>query len=486
MLILLTCTAAIPFAAPLFPSQDGPVHLYYVDVLRGVLAHSPPYANHFVLKSPLTPYSLEYYALLALELLFSAPTSEKLLLAAYVFAFGLGFRYLVESVAEQGTPWMLTAIPFAMHMLVYMGFLNYCCAVAILLFQCGMWLRFSGCLTRRRVAALAGGMFLLLVAHPVAVMAFLLFSGIHFVCAPRPGRDRTLLMVAMAGVSLYWIGRFVDRGGAIAPNHAAVWGWFNTIATELQLFPIAPFTGILFRAAPLLLIGLVLCAAIAGIRRGARPDAIALLTTCALFFLLFCIAPERLSGGYYFAERFPILWVLFLLAGTSALRLPRRWSAGIGAVAGAVAMMAIVLQWSSVKEIGSRMARAVPAPQSVEGAVGLMVGRHGDMPEGLAFHPYLWSGAHYFRESRAILANEPWMEMPILMLRPAQPDRWSYHDPDFARQELEMDIATGLPARCPDFILQAGGMDVAVDRLLKRFGWSPAGEAGRLPLYRRP
>ena len=490
MLALLACTAAIPFAAPVFPSQDGPVHLYYVDVLRGVLAQSAPYADHFALKSLLTPYALEYYALLALETLFSAAMSEKLLLAGYIFGFGLGFRYLVESVAEQGTPWILAALPFCLHMLVYLGFLNYCCAVAILLFQCGMWLRFSGSLTPRRVAALIGGLCLLLIAHPVAVMVYLLFLGVHFACvfarAPGAGRDRLLLMAAMAAISLLWIGRFVDRGGAIAPSHVAAWGWFNAIATELQLYPLSPFSGILFRAAPLLFLALVCGAAIAGLKRAARPDALALLATSAICFLLFCLAPERVSGGYYFAERFPVLWVLFLLAGTSALRLPRGWNESIGAAAAAVALSVLVLQWHNVSEIGSRLSTARPVPQVVEGSVGLMIGHHGEMPDGLAFNPYLWSGVRYFRESRAILANEPWMEMPILMLRPAYPDRWSYHDPDFARQELETDIATGLPTRCPDFIVQAGPVDLDVERLLTRSGWSQSAETAYLRLYRRP
>jgi hypothetical protein len=487
MLALLACTSAIPFAAPIFPSQDGPVHLYYVDVLRGVLAQSAPYDGHFALKSYLTPYALEYYALLALETVFSAPMSEKLLLAGYIFAFGLGFLYLVESVAEQGTPWILAGLPFCLHMLVYMGFLNYCCAVAILLFECGLWLRFSGSLTPRRVLLLFGGLCLLLIAHPVAVMAFLLFLGIHFVCAPRAGRDRLFLTAVMAAISLLWIGRFVDRSGAIAPSHVATWGWFNAMATELQLYPIAPFTGILFRAGPTLLIALVCCAAIAGLRRGAPPDAISLLATSAICFLLFCLAPERISGGYYFAERFPILWVLFLLAGTSALRLPRGWNEPIGVTSAAVAAIALVLQWHNVSEIGLRMATAGAVPQAVEGSVGLMIGRHGEMPDGLAFNPYLWSGVHYFRESRAILANEPWMEMPILMLRPVHPDRWSYHDPDFARQELETDIAIGLPASCPDFIVQAGPVELDVERLLRRSGWSQTGgTSGSLRLYRRP
>jgi len=138
---LLACTTLVLLASPVFPSQDGPVHLYYVDVLRGLLTHSAPYVQHFAIKNWVTPYALEYYSLLALETVFSAAVSEKLLLCAYIFAFGLGFRYLVESVAGRGSPWTLAGIPFCMNLLVYMGFLNYSMAVALLLFLCGFSFR---------------------------------------------------------------------------------------------------------------------------------------------------------------------------------------------------------------------------------------------------------------------------------------------------------------------------------------------------------
>jgi hypothetical protein len=172
---LIAGTALVLLASPVFPSQDGPVHLYYVDVLRGVLTHTAPYAQHFQLKSFLTPYALEYYSLLALETVFSAPVSEKLLVCGYIFAFGLGFRYLVESVAERCNPWTLTGLPFCMHLLVYMGFLNYSFGIALLLFLCGFWIRFSARLTPGRSATLLGGLVLMLLTHPVPVACFFFF-----------------------------------------------------------------------------------------------------------------------------------------------------------------------------------------------------------------------------------------------------------------------------------------------------------------------
>src|ERR1039457_7576946 len=82
---LLVCTAMVVLTAPVFPSQDGPVHLYYVDVIRSLLTHSGPYAGYFEIKGLLTPYSLEYFALLVLEMAFPPALSEKLLVCCYIF-----------------------------------------------------------------------------------------------------------------------------------------------------------------------------------------------------------------------------------------------------------------------------------------------------------------------------------------------------------------------------------------------------------------
>jgi len=108
------------------------------------------------------------------------------------------------------------------------------------------------------------------------------------------------------------------------------------------------------------------------------------------------------------------------------------------------------------------------------------------MPDGLSFNPYLWSGVPYFRRSRAILGNEPWMDERVMMLRPTHPDRWSYRDPDSARQALEAATAEAPPVQSPDFVVQAGQIDWELDGILKSWGWNDAEPAvPAIRVYRR-
>ena len=502
---LLAATASIPLGAPIFPAQDGPVHLYYVDALRGILTHSAPYAQHFRIKSILTPYALEYYSLLALEFVFSPVFSEKLLIAGYILAFGLGFRYLVEAVAAPGSPWALAAIPFCLHTLVYMGFLNYSTAVALLLFQCGFWIRYSDKLTPGRVAILIGGLALMLVTHPVPVAVFLMFAGVYLLAdaAHEAATGNSwrkclsarwgplVLTAAMGVIALVWVGLFWKPGasGAHDRSFAQTWGWFNAIATELQLYPVAAFSHLSYRAGPILLLAFACVALLAGLRRNRRnlrPAVTALLASSAACFLLYGFVPMRVNGSFYFDDRFPILWMLFLLAGTAGLRLPRSWSIVAGGLAAAVTAGLLWQQRANVSEIASRIALVEQLPPAKPGSVGLIVSPNRDVPDGLQFNPYMWCAVHYFQRSQAFLANDPWMDLPQIMLRPIHPTRWSYLDPDDANGPFIRSIVDRTSGTDFDFVMQMGSPDFEVDNLMRHSGWrcdSPADSL--LRIYRR-
>ena len=504
---LLAGSASVLLASPSFPSEDGPLHLYYVDVLRGLLTHSGPYPQYFQLKTLLTPYALEYYLLLALETVFSPLVSEKLLICGYIAAFGFGFRCLVESAAaERHSPWTLAGIPFCMNMLVYLGFLNYCFGIALTLLLSGLWIKYSARFTPRRVAALLAGFVLLLLTHPVAVAIFLLFIGLHFAvelavtaAAQSPAwmphlRARRLplvLIVAMAGAALAWIRLFVGavEPGADLPNYAAHFGLIQTLMQEIMLRPVAPFTSQFYCGS------LMLLPALAGLtlvlhpwRQEGRlcPGAIALLATSAICCTLFCFVPPQINGAWFFPERFPIVAVLFSMVAAVALHPSRGWSQAAGVIALCVTVAAIATQWVVVSRIGREMLPALEASPAKAGSVGVIVGPPMAMPEGLTFDPILWSGVQYFRRSQAILANTPWMDQTHIPLRPVHPDRWSYRDPD----EMSAQLSKALDAREQvsglDFLVEEGLADPQFDRIVTGIGMRGFSEDGEfVRLYRR-
>lgn len=497
---LLACTAMVVLAAPVFPSQDGPVHLYYVDILRSLLTHSGPYAQHFEIKALLTPYALEYYSLLAFETVFSPALSEKLLVCCYIFAFGHGFKYLVESVVERSSPWTLAGIPFCMGKLVYMGFLNYCIGVALTLFLAGFWIRYWERLRPGRVTALLACFLLMLLTHPVPVAVFLLFTGVHFVvdlaretaagsepwASSLRARRRPLAMIAlMGGTAAAWLGRFVNQSqhARSAPSYVADVGWIHAVNGLLGLGHVVPFTSLSYRVGLIFLLGMTGLALLVSVwKHGGRASsaATAMIGTSAICFTLFFIVPGSINGSWLFPHRFPIFWILFLIAAAAALRPPRLCTLAAGVIALCATSTVVLLQWVNVSRITPAMRPVLDAPPAKAGSVGLIIGEEASDPEGLAFDPFLWGGAHYFRRSRAILANAPWMDLPIIMIRPAHPDRWSDLQPYPAGQSLLVASSGGGAVPELSFVVRGGPSGALTDAVISGLGWSPLTRPGGL------
>jgi hypothetical protein len=504
--VLLACTALIVLAVPVFPSQDGPVHLYYVDVLRGLLRHSGPYPQHFAIKTFLTPYALEYYAILALEMVFSPVMSEKLLVCGYILAFGLGFRYLVESVAGRRNPWTLAGIPFCMNNLVYMGFLNYSFGVALMLFMSGYWIRFSGRLSRGRVIALMAGLVLMLLTHPVPVAVFLLLIGLYFaadfiqdaaagswswVPCLRARLRPLVLLAVMAGTAAVWVNLFVDRSlqTALPDSYVAAYGWVRTAMTELNLKMVAPFLAYRYRVGLVLLLGLaVLTLTMNSWKRGGRVSSalLALIAASAICFALYGIVPPDINGSGFFAERFPVFWAVLLIASAAALRPPRRWNATAGVIALCLAGGVLLQQWGYVSPIATAIHPVLAAAPMSAGSEGLIIGPPASRPAGLSFNPFLWSGAHYFRRSEAILANAPWVDLPIIMIGLVHADRWNCLDPHPATMQLSGAMIDREPVSELDFVVEEERPTVEMNVLVDSMGYSNAtGDNQYFRVFRR-
>ena len=502
-LALLACTAILVLAVPVFPTQDGPVHLYYVDILRDLLRHSGPFAQHFEIKRFLTPYVLEYYSLLGLETVFSATFSEKLLICVYIFAFGLGFRYLVESVAERNNPWTLVAIPYCMNLMLYSGFLNYCVGVALVLFLLGFWIRYWRQLCARRITTLLVCFTLLLFTHPVPAAVFLLAIGVHFgvdlarASAADLGlwvsclreRWRPLAMIAfMAGTSAVWVSMFIDpsQQPSSAASKIAQYGrkithydWIHKLTTALNLSGITPFTWPTYRlglALPLAISGLACLAGVWKHRGHVSSSAIALITASAICFTLYCFAPyaiNGINGSSLFSDRFAIFWIVFFAAAAAALHPPSRWSFAAGVIAFCVTGALLSVQWVNISKIARDITPVLQATPAEAGSIGLIISADNVDSANLNFHPFRWSGAHYFRRSKAVMANTPWMDSPIIMIRPVYADRWSYLDPSPAGSSLLTAMDNGDAVSELSLFVVNGASDPGMEEIISHFHWAP-------------
>ncbi len=65
---LLLCSYVVAtLAQKSFPTQDGPLHLYYADVITHLLRGDGAYGDYFTIKHWLPPYAFHAYVLVALN-----------------------------------------------------------------------------------------------------------------------------------------------------------------------------------------------------------------------------------------------------------------------------------------------------------------------------------------------------------------------------------------------------------------------------------
>jgi len=507
--VALCAPMALVLSLPVFPSQDGPIHLYYVDVLRALLSHSNQYGGYFVVRTLVTPYALQYYSLLALQTVVSAVMSEKILICVYIGLFGWSFKYLVESVAEYSGAWPLVAIPFCLNNLIYLGLLNYCLGVALTLCLAGYWVRSRSRLGRKQILTFGFGVFLLLLTHPIPVAVLLLFMGLTlFMELARERALRPLLpglrahgreiavMIGTAAAAGIWIAGFLGAPSKPEPHPATAAGlqaWIVTAITQLKLWPIAPITSGAYRAGLMALLLAAIGALFLGAARRWRvlvsSVVPALCLTSLSCFVLYLFLPEWLSGSNYFRERFPIFFVLFLAAAAAGASGSVRWSY----VPGVVALMALActlgLQRQRTSEITANLSPMLAASLEKPLAAGVLLHERNpqDLPDpDLAFDPYGWAGAHFFRQSHAILLNTPWLDLRFYMFRPARPGPWDYLNPAMEADYLSSQAGCWIP---PLDIAVRVGREVPsgkIDSLIRAHNLSLTARAGeRLAVYTR-
>ncbi|MBC7925969.1 MAG: hypothetical protein H7039_09970 [Bryobacteraceae bacterium] len=510
---LYLINAILVLSLPIFPSQDGPVHLYYTEVIRDLLLNSGQYGQYFAIKQLITPYAFQYYTMIALETVFTPEMSEKVLICLYLAAFGLGFKYLLESVGRRNTPWVLTSLPFAMHSLVFMGFLNFCFAVALAMFLCGFWLRWVNRLNTRALVIIVLTFLFLMVVHPVPLAIFLSFAGLTLLVdliAERSNSSQTLLEAIMARrtqiillfifgiVGLLWVIMFRTEPSPNAmrnfPKAPQDFGWVHKMTEEVKLWPIVPYFTIPYRAGPVLLIFAAIVAIAAAVPAALRKlprAAVVCLLTSAACYLLYVFAPVPLNGATYFANRFPIFWVVFLFASAAALptALPSahsRFRYAVPVLAIPVALLSLFLQWRHTSATAAELTPTLNAKVIGPGSLGLICSDSARDPIR-SYDPHLWLGVHYFRRSKAVLVNAPWMYLPHIMLKPVKASDWDFIDPHPMADYLGAGDVKQLPSSNLAFMIRAGRNTPKIAEATGRWGYKPAGyDNGIFEVYAKP
>ncbi len=498
-----------------FPSEDAPVHLYYADVLKDLMSGGNSYGHYFAIRHWLPPYALIYYLFIALDAFFSPLTADRLFVCLYIILLACGFRYLLCVLNPRATAMAVLIFPFVFNKFLYLGFYNFVLGIALSVILCAFWLRDPMRLMGWRRRWFLALVVLLLLTHPVPLLVAYIVMGVHLLIlivttagkVPGTWSERLWVSVRQCGtavvslllacVASLYVLLFVSGAGKFA---------FSTLAEclvkvrKLILFgPISPFQ-VWYYALPLGLIvfAVILRAMVLGFRRRIvwSQAQFVLLVSGASCALLYIVAPSAFSGGTSFDQRFPIFALLFVLAAVgSNAAFERGWCRDmilVGAIIVSIASLVYQIGFCRQYQVAVDLYRMPPAKAGSKGAI-VMDDASMFLPPGLAFGPYRWVGAHYFRHSKAVLLNSPFLytgTMPIKVapssLTPMNPEGTEISPPSMERHLVSYSSTEEV-----DFVLVVGNAsslpaDGSIGQICARYGFVKAWTTNGVSMYARP
>ena len=431
---------------PAFPTQDGPIHLYYTHVLRALFAHGPtPYSDFYRVKHLLPPYSLYYYALLAMSHVVSLLMADRLMVCAYVVSFVFGFRYLAQALGPAADMMTLFATLLLLNWPLGMGFVNFCLALSFAFWAIGLWLRFAGSvglLSRIGFVLLA---VLVMFTHPVPLLAVLGVAGLELILRVIANRRAIRAIPYLTSDILTWIAAactlgYVKLFTASRPLQQTIVGQEpgsfglrvahnlkNYTAEKGVAFLLGP--GLALRTYRVILLVAIVVPLLLAIRqcllnrrsgRWTGADVTLVLAIAAIILLPF--VPHDLNGSHFFAERLLlIVWLLPLFAASGSTLSSK--GLRIAMFSFVLLAQAIILPLANAKmrPVADAIAAVDRAPSQIaatEGAVGMVLDdtRPMEAPPGLSFNPFLWAAVDVLRHDNTVLANTPWLDLEIIPL----------------------------------------------------------------------
>lgn len=451
MLVALYC--AWMLWLPCFPSEDGPVHVYYATVARSLLAGQSTFADAFRVAHRLPPYSLHAYLLMWMMTFVSGVTTEKVLACIALITAAAGFAYFTKQIGGNAGIVTLAALPFFANRYLFIGFYGYSIGIGLALLAMGIWSRDDRGTRARRIVFVVVA-WITSFTHPVpyALMLAYCASDLAVATFARARAKQSemakatvadVLTLVFAGSAALYVAAYAHSG--------ALWKFYSVrelasnlvrIVEVLRLGSVLPLSGNAYQL-PLRVVFFSLFAA-AGYRawkdfREKRyTHAQLALAWGVAVMLVIPFAPDQLNGSYVFADRLAVWSVLLISAAAARTNIEKRVRPVLLALCCATSIFALIVLNAHMMPIARRLDVSATPQTSAEGMPALLV--HRSMPPSdLSYDPYVWAGVRVAERQRAALIDSPWLNLAIMMLKPTAAEKAlddRVHDPSAMAERL--------------------------------------------------
>jgi hypothetical protein len=484
----LVASAIAPlWSTPLFPSQDGPIHLWIVHLLTGWSTANATVGQFIMFNPSLEPNVGFYLLAYPFAKVVGVYFAEKMVLSLYAVLFCYGVRYAVWRVNPASTAISFLAIPISFNFFVHMGFYNFILGTALFApaFVVGIeqWQK----RTVRGLATIGAIGLVLVLAHLLAFAIFAASIGTYVVAyrlmkvstirgLPAAAHDiladglrvTAALMPALGVTAAFFMRHGVDTIPVAAMPR-------ELLGNLLVLHVLASFddleTWLVSAPVGLLLLAFGVAALHQGIaRKSAQRTAWSLLVVLLALSTVYLFLPLR-TRGVLANDRVAVFMLLVGILWLAAFPWKRAARFGLIAACAAIVLGSAGLRVSQYSDYHLELQEYLAGIAIVEPSSTLLRVRldanpqdgHGRRPRrGMSILPFLHAASHYSIQKDAVYLGSTLMSpakysyFPLVYRQSADPFRLlgrgierRYPQLDFERFRLE----TGKPV---DYILVVG------------------------------
>jgi len=330
----------------LFPTLDGPAHLYNANIIGRLIGGDAHFGAFFGLSTYPEPNLLGHFLMTLLNTFLPAWMAEKFVLVLYAAGLALSFRTLVHTIRPDALFTDYFIFPFIYTFPFCIGFFNFCLSIPLCFFSLALWLRFRERRGLKRGLGLAALLLLTYFAHAssffiallivFAVLAYELLRNTLRQTGSFRNFIRECLLFGLACLPalLFTISFLLRHSGETREAYhvpaETIIDWLTRIGPIVTRFE--PTENPLGYALAAVIALLLIAAIVFALRKKETVSPkggwlLALLLAALLLFIL----PDQMASGGYVSIRLTLYVFLLLLLWIAVQPLPRA-VAMIGAV----------------------------------------------------------------------------------------------------------------------------------------------------------
>ncbi len=425
---------------PVFPTQDGPMHRYYIHVLDAVLHGSKLYGVYRV-RHPFPPYATHYGLLLVLSHLMSYDLAEKLFTILIVVCFAYGLRFCAMSCGRAGDTVSLFAAPLFLHWALMMGFMNYSLALGIFLFIAGCWQRASAGQVRYWLP-FAVLVCLLTVTHPVPLLILIALCTLDlllraFVLRGRSPWSSSRIGLAVTALVFCFLAFKIPAAslqkGAATTVFADMGFHARITAQTMLLAGVSPYYAVthslLLNLYRLILYAIFVGSMVVGFRALHQHLASRQLVLSDTFWIstvLLALAipflPDYVNGSGFFSTRMMVfLWMGALVAASGADEFSWRTQQILRVSAAAAAAVSLLAAQLEFRPVAVKLAQveqlSIPGNRNSLLLTGPNLDDYVHHTYQIAFDPFAWGPSLALIHANDVILDSPWIDQNIAPLQ---------------------------------------------------------------------